>query len=314
MFKQTPLFLLLVATLVGGCSQTTPAVTQAQRKATAQTLVNSITGNARGSRNKARGLLAEADALVAAKDYKGAMGKRLEILGVRPKNFSTLGSLTFYTTQQLALRDLAPVASHLDAPSSLKYADQLAAIDAGIPTYASMLQAQKADNIKDFTTYSRDPKEWRRAIDGLDFTAQERQTLYNTSAEQIKTNIAAVYDAEAKRATGPYSGTKAPVPASIDPYTTTFAMPSNLGRFFWTKAKTERILTIAALLDRSERIGKQRLTRAPLKDPFGMSALTRKNGVIYSVGPDTKDDGGKSVPNPNLVRITDVGDMLAPTF
>lgn len=276
--------------------------------------MNSITGNAGGSRNKARTLRADADKRLLAKDYKGAMDKRLQILGVRPKKFAGLGALGFYATQPLALRDLSAIASHLDAPSCHKYADQLAAIDAQTPSYAQMLQTQKADEIKSILLYTSKPKDWNDAIAKLGFTGQEQQTLYNTSLAQFKANITTVYDTEAKRSAQPYSTKPAPLPASIDPYTRTFAMPSRLGYFLWTKAKTERLLAIVALRQRADRLEKKKRVGSLPSDPFGVGPLKEKGAIIYSVGPDTKDDGGKSVPSPNLLQISDVGDILAPTF
>ena len=314
MVKRTSL-LLLSALFVGGCSRIAPTPPSAQsRRKAAQTLVNGITGNAGGSRNKARTLRADSDKRLAAKDYKGAMDKRLQILGVRPKKFACLGALTFYATQSIALGDLPPIASHLDAPSCRKYADQLATIDAQIPSYAQMLQTQKADEIKSITLYTSKPKEWNDAIAGLNFTPQERQTLYNTPVAQLKANIATVYDAEAKRSTGSYSTKPAPLPASIDPYTRIFAQPSRLGRFLWTKAKTERLLAIAALRQRADRLEKKKRVGSLPSDRFGMGPLKEKGNAIYSVGPDTRDDGGKPIPSPMRLRPTDVGDMLAPTF
>ena len=54
---------------------------------------------------------------------------------------------------------------------------------------------------------------------------------------------------------------------------------------------------------------------APLSDdPFGVGPLKNKNNVIYSIGPDGKDDGAQPIPPAPHVKGEDKGDVLAPSF
>ncbi|BCM92446.1 hypothetical protein IAD21_04326 [Abditibacteriota bacterium] len=312
--KQTS-FLLLSAFIVGGCSQTTPPApppsAQSQTKA-AQTLVDAMTGDAPASRDNARALRRQSDALLATKNYTGAMDKRLQMLALRSNDSSTLGALTYYAIQSLALGDIEKIASHLDAASCGNSATRLEKIDAQIPTYTLLLQREKASELKRLTQLSGDSQKWNRTIAGLGRTPQEQQTLNNMSVAQIAANISTVYDAAIERATQPYSMQE--IKVSTDPYTRTFATPSRIGRFLWTKFKTERVLLISALAARDERRENRTLSLPMLSDPFGNGPLKEKKGVVYSVGPDTKDNGGKSVPSPNRVQPSDKGDLLAPTF
>lgn len=305
--------LLSSGLLCAGCARTTQT-SYPTSKAAAQALVNSITGNARGSRDKARTLRTQSDQLLAAKNYTGAMDKRLQILTLGTSKTSLLGFLSSAATQSLALQDVATVASHLDATSCRKYAQQIQTLDAQMPTFAVLFQNREAEELKQLSTLTRTPQDWQKAIAGLGFTPQEQATLQKTPIPQIQTNIRNAYATLGNWAQQPYSS--APPTISSDPYTRRYAVSGILRivRFVWTKSKTERVLTIEALLNRYERLQKQTLTRAPLTDPFSNGALNSRNDLIYSVGPDTKDDGGKSVPSPLRITPSDKGDILAPTF
>ena len=273
-----------------------------------------MTGNASRSRNKARDLRSDSDALLSAKNYNGAMDKRLQILALRSKRTTLLSTLSAFATQSLATTDLSRIAAHLDAPACRKYAKQLQAIDAGIPTFGAVLRGEQADQLKMFARAMRTPKDWQRLITGLGFTRQQQTTLQNTSPAQVQVNIKNAYAILGKWSQQTYSPTLPSI--SGDPYTMMFAVSPilNTSHFFWTKAKTERLLAIAALQQRADRLeNKKRLGPLPT-DPFGTGPLKEKGTVIYSVGPDTKDDGAKPVPSPMRLRITDTGDLLAPTF
>ena len=307
--KHTLPLLSVGVILFAGCSRPS----QNHQKA-AQALVNSITGNAKSSRDQARTLRADSDTLLAAKNYNGAMDKRLQILAPRSKRTTLLSTLSSFSTQSLVTTDLSKIASHLDAPSCRKYAKQLQAIDAQTPTFGAVLQGEQADQLKMFARATRTPQEWQRLITGLGFTATQQATLQKTSPIQVQTNIKNAYAILGKWSQQTYSP-KMP-PLSGDPYTLMFGVSAilNTSRFFWTKAKTERLFAIAALQQRADRLENRKRVGPLPTDPFGTGPLKEKGAAIYSVGPDTKDDGAKPVPSPMRLRITDTGDMLAPTF
>ncbi len=303
---------LLLVSCVGlsSCSRTPPATPISTN--TAQAVVDVITGNARGSRNDARALRRQSDERLAAKNYKGAMDARLQMLLVRKSNKSLLGFLTAGAIQELALGDLVPIASQLDAASCRKYAQQLEKLDAGAPDYVAILQHEKASALKDFAGYAADPSDWQKTISGLKMRPQEHRELASTSIAQIKTNIAAIYDAAIRSSKRPYWSPSETV--AVDPYTRKFASPSTLGRFVWTRLKTERLLVVEALENRAARLDKSTPSRATSPDPLGKGAFKQHNGVVYSVGADGKDDGGKFAPGTAFKRPDYRGDIAGPSF
>ena len=277
-------------------------------------VIDTVTDNARGRRNVARDLREQSDARVAAKDYAGAMDARLQILNYDKPKISNLGALSFYATQQLALQDIAPIASHLDAATARRYATQLEQRDAKLFTYQQLLTDEKADELKQVDRYFKTPTEWQKAIEGLDFSTQEKAVLRKTSTAQVKTNIAAYYDQLIKNAGKPYNSAAQKPTVALDPYSKNYATSYAPSRFLWAKAKTQRVLIVAALQARADRLENQ-TNSAPLPlDPFGRGPLQRRGTTIYSVGPDTVNDGGAPVANPNRVQPTDKGDILAPTL
>ncbi|RYX81459.1 hypothetical protein EON83_24000 [bacterium] len=315
MSRRTLIAFSPLALLACGCSpnSSSPSSTQFQRTA-AQALVNNTTGNARRSRDNARDLRDEADKLLAAQNYDGAMDKRLQILAQRSRGVSLLSTLSAYATQGLAIADIETVASHLDAASCRTYAEQLKSIDTQKPTFSAILEANKDDELDELDRITRTPREWQETVDDLKFSAQERATLRPLSPAQLETNISNAYATLGKWAEQPYSST--PPTISGDPYTQKFSLPPMLplSRFLWTKAKAERLLTIVALQQRADRLESKPRTWTLPTDPFGTGPFKEKSGVIYSIGPDATDDGGKSVPQPKRIQISDTGDILAPTF
>lgn len=276
-----------------------------------QAVVAKVTDNARGKRDDARTLRALSDERLAAKDYNGAMDARWQILGIGNEN-SPIGALVFYAVQPLALQDIAPIASHLDAASARRYATQLEQRDAKLSTYKQILTDQKADALKQVDQYFKTPQEWQKVIDDPGFSEPEKAVMHQTSMAQVKANIEKVYAEAIQRSQQPYKFFIVETP--VDPYTRYIAAPSELGRFLWTRTKTQRLLVVAALRARADRLEKKTAS-APLPlDPFGVGPLNRKGAVIYSVGPDATNDNGASVANPITFQPTDKGDLLAPIF
>lgn len=257
---------------------------------------------------------AQSDKLAGAGDYNGAMELRWQMLDFDSPKVSNLGALTFYATQSLALDDIGGIAAHLDADSSRKYAAQLLAMDEQLFSLTQVLENQKAEELKQLRGISRSSVEWKKAINGLDFSATQRATLRQIPVAQIEGNITTFYDEALARVSQPYVAQPSPIAVDLDPYSSLYATRSVARRFVWARAKTERLLLVAALQDRADRL--EKIARAaPLPDdPFGGGPLREKDGAIYSVGPDTVDDGGQSVPNPDRTQASDKGDILAPLF
>ena len=282
---------------------------QAPAPDAAQTLLDQISHQARSKRDDARALRARSLQQLGARDYEGAMQSRWQMLGIGDDN-STVGMLTSYAIQSLALGDIETIAAHLDAPAARRYATQLDELDAQAPSYADVLQSGEIANLQRLNELTRDPEQWQKAIAELDFSKKERETLQQTPVAQIKKNIETVYQIAIEQSRGPYKF--AEIDAPVDPYTYYFATPFALQRLAWTKAKTRRLLIVAALRARADHLEKVKSTAPLPPDPFGNGPLKFKNGAIYSVGPDAKDDGGKPL---SVHASPDAqGDLVAPRF
>lgn len=312
---------LSLVALVGGFAALAqaqpPQIQHAQNQtnqSVAQSAIDAVIGQARSSRAKARELKAQSDRLAANGDTNGAMDVRLQMLDFDSAKLSNLSALTFYAIQDLALDDISGIAAHLDAASSRKYAAQLLEIDGRLFSITDLLKHQKAENAKQLKGISISPPAWKRAIAGLGFNEKDRATLNQTPVAQIQSNIERFYDLSLALAAQPYLAQPRPLDFDLDPYSLNFVVPHVARRFLWARAKTERLLLVAALQDRADRLEKA-ATPSPLPpDPFGSGPVRAKDGAIYSVGPDTTDDGGKPVPNPKRLLPADKGDVLAPLF
>ncbi|RYG70543.1 hypothetical protein EON80_07705 [bacterium] len=313
---------------LGGCSstssppstpqQSTPSPAQpvsTQPKGTpsaAKSLVDAITGNAGDAREKARLLFKESNDLLAARDINGAMDKRIQMLQLRGTSTSMLGALTGYAIQSMALDHLSRIASQLDAESSQKYATELKALDAKSPTYVQLLQAEKAQEVKSFESYTRKPGDWKKLIAGLGFKTDQQAVLNKLTPAQVKANIAKFYDGKIASANQPYSA-QVSEPAT-DPYTAYVTKHISMARFVWTKNKTLRLFAIVALDRKTDHsLNRERVGPLPA-DPFGDGPLKEKGGMVYSVGPDTVDDGGSFVNDVERFNPKTKGDMLMPLF
>jgi hypothetical protein len=308
---------------LSGCQSLTsptpsPAVISAAKNQAAKDLVRDITGNAKGARDKSRVLYDEAEALRQARDYDGAMDKRLQIIEVRGAAPSTFNALTAYAMQQLALYRLSSIAANLSAASARKYAAKMKTINAAIPSYTALLQRDKANKIGDLSRYTSKPGEWPKMVAGLGFGAKDQASLKKLTPAQVKANIAKFYDAKIKLGEQPYAPTEAIKAA--DPYTAYITKSTFLNRFLWAKNKTERLFVIVALERKADyediRTGTKPVGTPPTYvlplDPFGTGPFKTAGGHVYSVGPDTLDDLGRRAAEP--VRFNSKGDMIMPLF
>jgi hypothetical protein len=322
MRKESSLLLLGLLGL-SGCSsfispKPSPSVVAAAKNQAAKDMIRDVTGNAAGARDKSRALYDEAEALRKARDFDGAMDKRLQMIEVRGAAPSTFNALTAYAIQQLALYRLSSIASSLSAASARKYAAKMKTIDASIPSYAALLQHDKANKIGELGRYTAKPSEWPKIIAGLGFNAKDQAALKKMTPTQVQANIAKFYDAKIKLAGQPFTPTEA-VKAG-DPYTAYVTKSTFMDRFLWAKNKTERLFVIVALERKADyediRTGTKPVGTPPTyilpADPFGNGPLKKSGGNIYSVGPDTLDDLGRPTPEP--VRFNGKGDMIMPLF
>ena len=315
MRKPALLFLALglLVLLAGGAI----VLSKPRRKAVAElsaqrAIVDKLTDNARVRRDDARSLKTDSEASLKAGDYASAMEERLKMLNFDKPKISNLGAMSFYATQSLALDDIGRIASRLDAPAARRYADELEKRDAKLFDYSQVLTDQKAGELKQLDDLAKDPGDLSKVAQELGFTAPEKAALQSLTFPEIRGNIAAFYDRAIADAKLPYSPARARPTGALDPYTKNYATAYAADRFAWARAKTQRALTVAALRARADRLENKAAT-APLPlDPFGTGPLQSKGNVVYSVGPDALDDGGRLMPT--SYRAGAKGDVGAPTF
>ncbi len=264
--------------------------------------------------NEAQKLKADSEASLKVGDYKAAMGERLEILEWKNLKITNLTTLSFYGIQSMALKDIGRIASRLDADTARGFAAQLESQDTKLFTYKQILVNQKAEELKQVDDASKTPKNWQITINGLGFTPQEKTVLRQTSTAQVKINIADYYNQLIQGADKPYNSVAQKPTVALDTYSKNYATSYAASRFLWAKAKTQRLLVVAALRARADRL-ENKLANAPLPlDPFSAGRFQRKGHTVYSVGPDGINNSGAPVANPITFQATDKGDILAPVF
>lgn len=311
--KPTSLLLVGAVSLTGlvQAAPTAPKTTSKKDEAT-RILIDAITRNASASRDEARELLRQSELLAAQGNYKAAMDKRIEMLTIRCGENSFFGVMTADAIQELALSDLGTVATHLDAKACRFYAHQMKQLEARKPTYVAFIRRDKADQLQQFASLSRTPQAWQKFITDFGFGRSDENKLRSTPVAQIKANIERLYNLQIRSALKPYSNTLKTIP--LDPYTyyaTQYSVPK---RSTWARYQMKYRFAIAALEDRADHLQHRTPKAALPADSYGTGPFKRKANVIYSVGPDTKDDGGKSVPQPNRLQPDSKGDVIMPRF
>jgi len=299
----------------------------------------------------ARFLAVDAGVHAAIGDYGGAARSSLDAMtmGAQIPHGSTLiGGLVGIACQAIGRKPMWQVVEHLDASRAKEAARRLDKIRHNQFSYAETIQEEKwlgqsgllevfrsknpGYNLSLLTggTAQPPPPAFASAATSLFYLVYSKQRIMN--------DYTSFMDAQIRRARKPYSAQRAAIPVPSDPLIETVA-PSFDGwsSVKWTEGETLNGLLEIKLAIRAFRLlhGRYPDSLAQLTpeilpalpaDPFtdGQPFRYKPSGnsyLLYSVGPDGKDDGGRMIdtgPSPNggtnqryFVKPESTGDVVA---
>jgi len=270
-------------------------------------------------RELARLLAVESHARCERGNWTGASHSALDILRLgndTPRGAYLIGALVGYAIQAIGRKELWATVPHLDAAASRSAAARLEKLIEHRVPFAETMQEEKWSGQANLLETMR-AGQWRglfsvqgtAAIDQLRALAVPKRTVMN--------NYSRLMDALVANARRPYTQ-PLPLPGGSDPVTQQLAPVYSRAR--WSAARNDagNALLLIALALRAFQLEQGRyparlteLVPAYLKqvpaDPFGSGGALgyRRSGatyVLWSIGPDGKDDGGRPIDNkPPLV-------------
>jgi len=278
-------------------------------------------------------------------DWVGAATTSLDIFQLgRDITYGGITNLLAGSVQSMGRKPLRAALEHLDAAQSQAAARRLEEIMTRGPSYAEVLEEEKWV-VLSMMEYSMQTPEWRKMRAAtpaakLDFKAlgfkndKELKQLRAVSDQQIASNYVAYMDAHIANARLP-RGTAKTVPAIPNDPLNKSANRPGLHEKVWTTAeirKAHNALLVATLALRSYKLEKgeypatleafaPQYLKAPPADPFSGATLRyRREGdkyLLYSIGPDGKDDAGKPIfdasrkANRHVAWPDSIGDIVA---
>lgn len=285
-------------------------------------------------------------------DWGGAMQSRLDLIQMGediPHGSDILGVLAALAIQSLARNHVWLILTHLSAAQAKADARRREAISANHVPYADAVQVEEWDGQTELLAVFRDPH-WRGTVqdfitgqdNGMGWNRTQRAEMFFVRKTTIMQNYTRFMDQRVRNARSPYTAQlPPPSTAHLDPLTKVLADADDaLGRFLDADAEAQNALLMTALALRAYRIEHGTypttlgaltpdcLSRVP-DDPFALAGSLRYKRVgakyvLYSVGPDGKDDGGKpifdaSMPTPKpgerdiryRAQVSSKGDIVA---
>jgi hypothetical protein len=291
-------------------------------------------GDYRDFRKLAELIEQESDVLFSDGNWNGALNSSLDCIefGVLISRGGPLGAAQAgCDIEQLGRNNLTPaLISRLTKDESLAAAARLARIESLRPPYPDALRVEKVTGLA-LTKESFEKSDWTDVVnetvkpDGKSFTESEKSILNNSGQDEIIANLSKVLDEAIAGAEAPYRPTKFNVGRAADPWSRmlTDAVTSSSYRIDYERGRAENPMIRAALLLRVHKIetGTYPETIELPFDPFTTDAKMkyRRAGdayVLYSVGPNGKDDNGQPIVlgEGEGLTITTKGDLVAPVY
>lgn len=243
-------------------------------------------------------------------------------MGVRiPRGGTLIAHLVGIACESIGQKALYTLSDRLDARTAKAAARRLEAIEALRTTFTETLTEEKWASLAGLQEIMRtqDMAQVTRMVyssvdaEGQNVLLSPGQTLRFLLAtkRQVLTNYATYLDQEIARSRQPYSPNRPVIPVPSDPVSAALMPVFDQGDFKWVAVRNNAALLTALLALRAypaERGGFPAsldalvaagcLARVP-QDPFAGAPLRyRRAGgryVLYSVGPDGDDDGGRAI-------------------
>lgn len=270
-------------------------------------------------------------------DWAGAMDSDLDCiqLGVAMTRGGPLrASVAGRAIENLGRRDLDPIINKLSAKECRAAAARLVEIEALRPPFSDPIRQEKITALT-LTRLSFEQLDWSEVVgqtlkpNGEHFSNEEMFALSNIGQNEVQSNITRVLEQVMSTADAPYRPAKTRVERGPDPWSrllTDAAATPNF-RVDYEAARAQDWLLKLALELRAEKLeaGAYPVTFATAIDPFADPSSDdpklkyrrdKDSYLLYSVGPNGKDDGGTplKLAESGAIPPDASGDLLAPVF
>jgi len=271
-------------------------------------------------RGLARLLIIESHARSERGDWPGACRTTLDILHLGhdlPRGGPLIGGLVGYAIDAMARQELAAITSHLDAATSRGAAVEIEKLEERRVPYSETMQEEMWIYQASLEEMMRNPN-WRTNICGqfasspIDWRTLIR--LQACSKRQILNGYTRYMKAVIAQGRLPYILAKPPIPIPNDPLNEMMLSVNDRSRFSAARDEAFNALLEVSLALRAFKLEHHAcpatlnellpdyLKQVP-RDPFGGGEALhyRKDGdrcLLYSIGPNGKDDGGKPADDP----------------
>ncbi|HEX8551613.1 MAG TPA: hypothetical protein VF681_08665 [Abditibacteriaceae bacterium] len=265
-------------------------------------------------RQLARSKTIERNAREMRGDWFGSVHSRIDT--VQMGNDVAVGGTLIASLVGVAIQAIGrdtpwPATEKLNALQARAAIARLEKIYARRVTAAESLQGEKAYGLAVLRNMMRDPK-WRTSGGWFEeFPPADRVQLLTVAPETVERNYLRIMDAQIANARLPYTAPKAPIPVADDPVNRSFGSVFNNAGFNFARNDSATAVWMCALALRAFRLenGKYPATLNELAprylkeipaDPFGGGEKLRykrtaKSYLLWSIGPDGKDDGGTPI-------------------
>ena len=269
-------------------------------------------------------------------EWEAAMQSRLDCLqfgSAIPRGATLIGMLTGVATEVFGRLDAGKDVDHLTAMQARRAAGRLQRIIESQVPLADVMQEEKWSVQASLLEAFRSP-DWRTMNLGgprASGRVPDPRVLF-LSKRRVMANFTAAMDEGIVQAGAPYAPAPTVPSPSRDPFTDALLPPFGRARFHHARARTFDSLLLQQIALRAHYVDHKRypqrleglvpayLVRLPA-DPFAAKGgfAYRTAGaqyVLYSVGPDRKDDGGRPANSPfsanrYIVDMDAKGDVVA---
>lgn len=263
-------------------------------------------------RELARQLDLESDVRFADGDFAGAINSKLDSveLGIAFENGPVLASLVGIAMEAIGRRNIEKSAARLNPEQLHAAATRLVALEARRPAFAAVLQRELLEKQSYYPAMLAATLKTVRgnpaAPQDDTFSAADYLVLEKLSPQTLTSNLARAYSPRIANARLPFaSASDSAIPADLDPLSrlSILALPVREQRFPLERSVAQNRLLIAALELRALKLESGSYPtqfNAPL-DPFSPDAKplvykkTATGFLLYSVGPDGKDDSAGEI-------------------
>lgn len=236
--------------------------------------------------------------------------------------------------EEMGRANLAPIMNRLNIQECHEAAARLARIESLRPPYSDALRVEKVTALA-LTRESFEKEDWTDVVNetlkpnGDHFTESEKSILNNAGEDEILANLNKVLDEAIAGAESVYRPTKSSIGRGADPWSRmlTDAVTTSSYRIQYENGRAQNAMIRSALELRANKLqtGTYPATIELPTDPFANPAngggkmkyrLEGGSYLLYSIGPNAKDDNGVPVvvPENGVLTIETKGDLVAPVY